>query len=95
MLYNVIFFLGTIQHELTSHVAFDSIFKFFQEKLSQKDASENQDNSDTEMDTSENQADASKEEVDVSENQADVSLNKEDSSQSQTDAPEKPSRGLS
>ncbi|XP_020629630.1 protein FAM172A-like [Orbicella faveolata] len=80
---------GTNQHELTSHVAFDSIFKFFEERLSQKDSSENQkDNSDREMDTSENQAGASQNEEDVSENQADVSENQADVSENQADASE-------
>ena len=84
----IIFFLGTFQHELTSHTAFDSIFKFFEEKLSQKDTSENQkDSSESEMDTSENQAGTPKNEEDISENQADASHIKEDSSQSPMDSP--------
>ena len=84
-----VFLLGTTQHERTSHLAFNSIFKFFEERLNQEDTSENQiDNSDGDMVTSENQAGASKNEEDGSENQADASHNKEDSSQSQKDAAE-------
>lgn len=51
---------GTTQHELTSHLAFDSIFKFFEEKLTQKDTEKQTDNFDSEMVTSENQAGATK-----------------------------------
>ncbi|KAL9987349.1 hypothetical protein ACROYT_G001639 [Oculina patagonica] len=75
---------GTTKHELTSHVAFDSIFKFFEEKLNQKETSENKsDESDSTMDTSENLAEASKNQEEDSENQGDTSNNRADSSQSQ------------
>lgn len=93
---------GTTKHEVTSHAAFDSIFKFFDEKLrasNQTEPSENQvdtsdsqtDKSDsqTPMDTSgENPSDAVKNEMDTSENQAEASSKMKESSQTRVDATE-------
>jgi len=64
---------GTIKHELTSHLAFDSVFKFFDEKLTAPDLDE-LDISEDQPAVPEKQADASKNTMETPENLGQTSM---------------------
>ena len=66
-----------MRHELTSHFAFDSVFKFFDERLRAS--------ADEVMDTSEDQADTSKSEADTSTSATETTENKEAGASSSQD----------
>ena len=74
--------LGTERHELTSHFAFDSVFKFFDERL----------NAQNEPDISDNQEEASKTQAEeASKTQADEASKTQADEASKTQADEEKS----
>ena len=78
---------GTERHELTSHFAFDSVFKFFAERLGSEDEPNISDNQE-EVSQTQTDGDESAAERLGSEDEPDISGDQEKVSQTQTDGDE-------
>ena len=78
---------GTERHELTSHFAFDSVFKFFAERLGSEDEPDISDNQE-EVSQTQTDGDESAAERLGSEDEPDISGDQEEVSQTQTDGDE-------